>query len=174
VRGGDDRRIARAAAEVAGERVIDLLRAQRRVAALGPGGILVEREQRHHEARRAEAALGAVALDQRPLDRMRRAVRAAEVFDREQLATVQLADEANAGVDRPVADTAVAQAADRDCAGAAIALIAALLGAGPPLDQAQPVEHGHGRVDPIELAQLLAKKKSDLLAHGLTSRQLPR
>ena len=169
MRGRDDRRIARAAAEVAGERVVDPLRAQRGGAVVGLGVVLVEREQRHHEAGRAEAALRAVALDHRPLHGVRRAVRAGEVLDRQQLAAVQLADEPDAGVDRLVADAPVSEPPDRDRAGAAVALVAALLGAGPPLDQAQPVEHGQGRVDPIELPQLLAEQKSDLLAHGLAS-----
>ena len=51
-------------------------RRARRRSRRGPGACarLVEREQRHHEARRAEAALRAVAVDHRLLHRVQRAV----------------------------------------------------------------------------------------------------
>ena len=61
----DDRPVARAAAQIAGQRVADL-GARRRLARL------VQREERHDEARRAEAALRAVAVDEGLLDRMQR------------------------------------------------------------------------------------------------------
>ena len=68
--GVDDRPIAGAAAEIAGEPGVDLGAAER------AGGRLVHREQRHHEAGRAEAALRSVALDQRRLHRVQAAVAA--------------------------------------------------------------------------------------------------
>ena len=68
--GVEDRPVAGAAAQVAGELVGELLARRPRAAALV---VLVGRPQRHHEARRAEAALRAVALDHRLLHRMQRA-----------------------------------------------------------------------------------------------------
>ena len=156
----DDRLIAGTAAEVARERVVDALGAERRVAVVGLGIALVEREQRHHEARRAEAALRGVALDHRLLHDMRSAVLVLQILDREQLRAVELADEQDAGVDRLVAHATALQAADRDRAGAAVTLGAAFLGAHAALHQAQVVEHRHGRIDPLELPQLLPHQKS--------------
>ena len=75
------------------------------------------------------------------------------------------ADEQDAGVDRLVAHAAAVQAADRDRAGAAVALGAAFLGADPALHEAQIVEHRHGRIDPLELPQLLPDQKSYAPSH---------
>ncbi len=66
-RGIDDRPIAGAAAEIAGDHVVDLVARHRTI------GRLVEREDRHDETRRAEAALRSVVLDHRQLHRMERA-----------------------------------------------------------------------------------------------------
>ena len=99
----DDRAVARAAAEIAGERIVDGLAAHR------PRAVLVEREQAHHDAGRAEAALRAVMLDHRRLHRMERAV-VGEVLDGDDLGAVDLAEQEDAGVDRLVAEPAVAAA----------------------------------------------------------------
>ena len=94
--GVDDRTIAGAAAEVAGEPVLDALAVAER--AHQPAGIKL-----HHEARRAEAALRAVLVDHEFLRRMQAAVGALEVLDRGQLAAVQRRHELDARVDRAMA-----------------------------------------------------------------------
>ena len=109
--GIEDRAVAGAAAEVARQVVGELLARGPRAGIQVP---LVGRPQRHHEARRAEAALGAVALDQRLLHRVelrhrvlvvplrvdRLAALALEIFHREQRLAVQRGQELDAGVDR--------------------------------------------------------------------------
>ena len=66
-RGVDDRAVAGAAAQVAGDPVVHG-RAGDRLAAR----VVEQREQRHDEARRAEAALRAMEVDHRLLHRMQR------------------------------------------------------------------------------------------------------
>ena len=88
----DDRAIAGAAAEIAGERLVDAL-ARRRLAAV------IMREQAHHDAGRAEAALRAVQVDHRLLHGMQR-LALGEILDGEQFRAVDLAEQQDAGVDR--------------------------------------------------------------------------
>ena len=94
----DDRGVAGAAAEIAGERVVDRLLAGQRVGRAGQG------EHRHDEAGRAEAALRAVAVDHRLLHRVQPPVGALEVLDGEQLAAVEGRHELDAGVDGAVVE----------------------------------------------------------------------
>jgi hypothetical protein len=61
--------------------------------------LLVTGPQAHHEARRAEAALRAVAVHQALLHRMQRPARRGQVFHREQRLAVQRGQELDAGVD---------------------------------------------------------------------------
>ena len=91
--GVDDRPVAGAAAQVAGQRVVDGL-ARRRVRAL------VEPEQAHREARRAEAALRGMALDQRLLHRVQAPVGRGERLDGEHRLAVERRQRPDAGVDR--------------------------------------------------------------------------
>src|SRR5436190_23664029 len=79
--GLDDVDVARAAAEVALERLADLLLARRRI-------LLEQRDRRHHHPRRAVAALEAVLRVERLLHLVHRAVR--EALDRRHLAPVCL------------------------------------------------------------------------------------
>ena len=139
----DDRPIAGATAEVAGERVARAL-VGRRLA------LVIEREQAHDDAGRAEAALRAVIVDHRLLHRMQ-ALALGEVLDGQHFGAVDLAEQQDAGVDRLVAQSAVGlQPRQDDGAGAAVALIAALLrplGAG---FLAQPIEQRRARREAIE------------------------
>src|SRR5688500_1605181 len=89
-RGVDDRTIAGAAAEVAGKRVVDRFVVERVVPRM------VEAEERHDEARRAEAALARVGLDHRLLHRVE-FFAVAEVLDGDELLSVETADEEDAG-----------------------------------------------------------------------------
>src|SRR3546814_14434442 len=83
------------------------------------------------------------------------------------LAAVQRAEELDAGVHRLVAQPLPLRARHHHRAGAAVALVAALLGAGQVLDLAQVVEHRHGRVEAREPARLVVQPEADLATHGL-------
>src|SRR5581483_2137839 len=111
-----DRAIPGAAAEIAAELIGELL---------GLRDLAVEAlEHRHDEARRAEAALGAVVLDHGLLH----GVRAAEALDGHELAARDHGHERDARVDRAEARPALRVTLDEvDRAGAAVALGAALL-----------------------------------------------
>ena len=66
---------------------------------------MVSGEQAHHDTGRAEAALGSVSIDHGLLQRMQLAA-CGEIFDRDQLSAVNLAQKQNAGVERFVGDPA--------------------------------------------------------------------
>ena len=83
-------------------------------------------------------------VDHRLLHRMQLVV-AREVLDRDDLGAVGLAGEQDAGIDRLVDEALAAQPPQHHRAGAAIALGAALLGAGRALGQAQIVEQRQRR-----------------------------
>ena len=91
-----DRPIAGAATEIAGQHVVDGVAAGTAIARM------IVREQAHHDAGRAEAALRAMQARHRFLHGMQRAV-LGEVFDRDQLCAVDLAEQRDAGVNRLVA-----------------------------------------------------------------------
>jgi hypothetical protein len=101
-------------------------------------GFAVEVIDRHRddEARRAEAALAAVMVDHRALHRMQRAIGAGQPLDGAHGLAVKLRQEQDAGIERARAP----RVADHHRAGAAIALVAAFLGAGQAALLAQPVE----------------------------------
>ena len=163
----DDRTIAGAAAEVAGERIIN--DATRR--ALDG---LVQREQRHHEARRAKAALRAVAVDERLLDRMQRAVCAGQALDGDELLAVERRHELDARIDRAKADPAAVKLADDDGTGAAIAFGTAFLGSGAAQILAQKLKDRAGRVDGIERNDVAVEREANRRAAGRRLRLLPR
>ena len=139
--------------------------------------VLGQREQRHHEARRAEAALRAVLLHHRRWTGCRVAVGPAQVLHGEKLAAVELTQEGDAGIDRAVAQAlgaGRALGAHHDHgAGPAIALVAALLGADQPLGAAQPVEHRQRRVAGLDRAQLMAEEEADRVSHAASRVRTP-
>ena len=137
LRGLHDRSVAGAAAQVAGENVVDATRSRLRLAEVG-------RIQRHHEARRAEAALRAMRIDQRLLHRMQPAVGSLQMLDGRDAAALEHRQQENAGVDGAMTHLSVAQLADRHRAGAAIAFGAPFLGARQTFRLAQIVEEGRG------------------------------
>ena len=111
--------------------------------------LFVQRPQRHHEARRAEAALRAVAVDHRLLHRMQRPSRLRRSSTVKSALPSQRRHELDAGVDRLRSSTlpavaSLASSPTHDGAGAAVAFGAAFLGAGAARVLAQPVEHGAG------------------------------
>ncbi len=123
--GAEDRRIAGAAAEIAGEVVI-----------VAPVAVQMGRGHRSDEARRAKAALAAVMGDHGLLDGMHLALGAGDAFDGADGFAFELWQEKDAGIDRAGAGLV----AQDDGTGAAIAFVAALFRAFQPACVAQPVE----------------------------------
>ncbi len=141
-RGIGDRAIARAAAEIAGEDVIEGRAGQRAF------GLVIGREEAHHDARRAEAALRAVMRDHRLLDRVELPA-GREILHGQHFRAVDLAKQENAGIHRLIAHAALAQAGEHDGAGPAIAFVAAFLRAGGALLLAQPFEQREGGIEAV-------------------------
>ena len=159
--GIEDRPVAGAAAQVAGQ--ISSASCCRVGFVPLAGKALVACRQRHHEARRAEAALRAVAVDHRLLHRVQRvAAGVAHVFHREQRLAVQRGQEADAGVDALQLELAAARRlADDHRAGTAVAFGAAFLGAGAARVFAQPLQHGAGGRSVGDLDQAAAVVERD-------------
>src|SRR5438105_2110782 len=154
VRGLDDRTIAGAAAQVARQRVVD-------IAPSRPARRLVEREQRHHEAGRAKAALRAVALDHRLLHRMQSAVLAAQAFDGDKRLAVERWHELDARIDSAIAQRAVVDFRRDNGARAAIAFGAAFFRARASAIFAQVLKHGARRIHVAERDDLAVERKTD-------------
>ena len=152
-RGIDDRPVAGAAAEIAGQRVVDGL-------VLGLLAALLERIQRHHDPRRAEPALARIRLDHRFLERVEPAI-LRQPLDCDQRLAGELRHRHQAAIDRLVAHARAVRDAEHHRAGAAIALGAALLGAGESPFGPQPVEHGRRRRHAADLAGLSVEQNSD-------------
>ena len=127
----DDVGIGAAAADVAAHQLADLVGGLRLAFGDQAGG-------RADLARRAVAALEGVVVDEGLLQRMQRAVRR-QAFDGGDLRAVLHHRQREAGIDAP--------AVDQHRAGAALAVVAALLGAGEVEMVAQRVEQGRPRRD---------------------------
>ena len=125
--GCDDARVGAAAADIAAHPLADALGV---VAGLA---FAQQADGAHDLARRAVAALEAVMGDEGGLHRMQ-PVAFGEAFDRQDLGAVEADGEREAGIDPP--------AVDEHGAGAALAAVAALLGAGQVETLAQQVEQG--------------------------------
>ena len=106
---------------------------------VGLGFSSQERHQGHQEAGRAEAALQAVRLPERLLQRVELAGPRRQPLDRRQLAAVGLHGEHQAGAHR--------LAVEQDRAGAAHAVLAADVGAGQAQLVAQEVGEQQARLD---------------------------
>ncbi|MNC30261.1 hypothetical protein D3C75_785410 [compost metagenome] len=157
--GGDDRPVAGAAAQVAGQR-IDRLRA------VVSGAALLQGKQRHDETRCAEAALAAVAVGHRLLHAMQMP-RLTEILDGDQLLAVQGGHEGQAGVQAAIAQPRAVggrvRLGDHHGAGTAVARRTALLGAAAAEMAAQVFEHRQIRIERGLAAQLAVEQKLD---HG--------
>ena len=121
--------------------------------------------KRHDKARRAETALAAVMFDHRRLNRMQPAVAAAQMLDGDDVAAMARGEKADAGVDRLVMQMAVMQPAHQNRAGAAIALGAALLGAGQAQVQSQKVQKRVARAGLGQADLGIVQKKAQFAAH---------
>ena len=128
--GGDDVGIGSAAADVAAHQLLD-------VGVGGTAWFLQQRHAGHDLSRGAIAALVAVMLHERGLHRVQIAG-LAEAFDRRDLVLFMHRGKRQAGVH--------AAAVDVDRARAALAMIAALLGAGQIRALAQGIEQRRARV----------------------------
>ena len=127
----DDVVVARAAADVALEPLAHLVLARVGVLLQQVGGA-------HQHAGRAEAALQAVMLAERLLQRVQLAA-LGQALDRRHLGAVGLGREHGAGLDRI--------AVDMDHAGAALAGVAADMGAGEAEIAAQEIDQQRARLD---------------------------
>ncbi|MCY1354352.1 hypothetical protein D9M69_407270 [compost metagenome] len=144
--GVDDRAVAGAAAQVAGQGLHGL-------GLVVAVAVLLQGEQRHDEAGGAEAALGTVAIHHRLLHGMQLAL-VLEVFHGDQLLAVQRRHEGQAGVQGAVADAVAVQLADDHGAGTAIARGAAFFGTGFADMLTQVVEHRDIGIEGMLGAQL--------------------
>src|SRR5215210_560009 len=140
----EDPQIARAAAQVPGERLAQLL-------AVGTGMLAQVCVHRHEEARRAEAALERMGLVERALERVQAGV-AGEPLDGGERAAVRLDREHQAGAD--------GLAVELHGAGAADALLTAHLRAGEAGAMPDEVRQQRARLDLALVAALV-----DLHAH---------
>ena len=160
-----DRRITGAAAEITLQRLLDAVDRGFRVG--HPQSI-----ERHHDARRAEAALAAVKIHHRLLYRMQRPARRRQMLDGHHMRPMQRADKGDARVDRLVAEPIRAEPPDQHRARTAIALGAAFLGAAQPLGQPQIVEQRLGGAEIGELNLFVVEDEPEGVAR--TRHQLPR
>ncbi|MNO83021.1 hypothetical protein D3C76_743110 [compost metagenome] len=152
--GSEDRPVAGAAAEVAGQGFLSLV--QIRCVA-----VLLQGEKRHDKARCAEPALGAMAVGHGLLHAVQLAL-VLEVFDADQLLAMQGRDERQARIQAAVADMRAAvvirgQLADHHGTSAAIAAGTAFFGAGFTQVLTQVLEHCQVRIQGVLTAQLLVK-----------------
>ena len=154
----DDRTISRATAEIARQRVVHL-------GAIGRRGVMVQREQRHHEAGRAETALRRMLFHHGGLHRMRRAVGLAQMLDCQNLLAVQRGREHDTGIHRAVPHAVTDRFPQRDGAGAAIALRATFFCPTQLFDSPQVFEDGHCRADVAQFANVAAQHKARALSH---------
>ena len=162
----EDRGIAGAAAEIALQRLGDFGPARHGIAH-------VERIERHDDAGRAEAALRAMVVEHRLLDRVEAAGPAAKMLDGHDVAAVERGDEADAGRHRFIDEFALEEAPDQHGAGAAIALGAALLRAGQPKLEPQVIEKRPVRPQRAKPDDAVVEKETDVIALFSHRRQLP-
>src|SRR4051794_22180990 len=140
--GVDDLLVARAAAEVAGERLADLRVARVRI-------LRQQVVRRDDQPRRAEAALHAAGLDERALDLVQLAVGGRDALDGDDLAALGLGGEDQARADE--------LAVEVDRARAALALLAGVLRAG----QAEVLAQGREQALALPNAVGLARRAVD-------------
>src|SRR6185436_14189497 len=153
----DDQLVARAAADVAGEQVAHP-GARRGIVAVVDQAAIDDVGRAHRDPRGADAALRAAARDEGALHGVKQ-LAAREALDGGDLARVALADRDHARVD--------GLAVEPDRARAALALAAALLGAGEPQVLAQHVEQAAPR-RALDGARLAVDLERDL--HGASQR----
>ena len=110
------------------------------------GALQIQREQRHYEARCAEAALRSVAIDQRTLHRMQHPVWGLQALNGDQFLAVEGGEEADAGIDRTILDMprVGGQLTEHHRARSAVAFGTSLLGAGAAGAVAQILQHRRG------------------------------
>ena len=155
----DDGPVSGAPAEVSGERILDALHIRR-------SAFEVHREKRHDEAGRAESALGSVQVHHRVLYLMKRPVGSFQMLHCQDVTAVERQQRPYAGIDRLMANHPVAQSPHDNCARAAVAFRATLLGADPALIESQPVQQGRVRRNFTDLVKFGPEIESDTGAHS--------
>ncbi|MNV21148.1 hypothetical protein D3C71_1120760 [compost metagenome] len=150
--GFQNRPVAGAAAEVAGQRFVSL-------GMIRCIAVLLQGKQRHHETGSAEAALRAVALDHGFLHAVQFAF-VLEVFNADELFAVQRRNERQARVEAAIANVFATviiglQFANHHGARAAVTAGAAFFGAGFAHMVAQIIEHGQVRVQGVLATEFL-------------------
>ena len=159
-----DRTVAGASAEVAGEPVVHY-------GAVGIPVRVVEREQGHDEAGRAEPALGSVVVNERLLHGMEIRGARRQVVNGDHFGSVQGAKELNATVRRLVDHAPFAEAPDSNGAGAAVPFGAAFLGARGSLAETQMLEERLGGGEAIEARDQATTENAQGTAHRRTISQ---
>jgi hypothetical protein len=102
-------------------------------------------------------------LDQRPLERVQ-VTRDSYILHREQRSAVEHRHRQKAGVGRVDMGAGGRALDEDDRAGAAVALVAAFLGARAALPLSQPVKHAQGRRRVGQLANLASKPEAEAIA----------
>ena len=165
--GAHDGRVAGAAAQIPLQRPLD--RGSLRIGFAHP-----QRIERHHDARRTEAALAAVEIQHRLLHRVQRSARRREMLDGHHMGGVEPPHEGDAGGDGLVFEFPSPQPADQHGAGAAIALGAAFLGSGETPVEPEEIEQRLRRRDVAELDGLVVEEEAQTTASLDHSRPLIR
>ena len=124
--------------------------------------------QRGDDAGCAKAALGAVIVHHRLLDRAERAIGTVEIFHAHHMGGVKRADKTDAGIHRFINENSIVHAADQHGACAAIALGTAFLAAGQAAVEPEPVEQGEVRCEAREFDRLIVEQESDECSVGLS------
>src|SRR5579871_741608 len=156
---GDDGPITRAAAEVAGQRIVDPRPVDRRA-------VMEHDEEGHDESRSAESALRAVTIHHGLLHRVKLAVGARQILDSQKLFAVKRRQELDAGVDGAIDKSPALDLAKRHGASPAVPFGAPFLAARAAFPAAHIVENRDGRIVDRDLAPLLAQKETDGFGQG--------
>ena len=124
-----------------------------------------QREQRHNESRGAEAALRAVKVDQRLLNRMQAAV-TRKILDGDEVCAVSLASKHDAGVDGAIDEAIANTATEHDRAGPTIPLGAAFLGSGRAFMHTKVIQKRKVRCDATQMNDSAATHELDMATHA--------
>jgi hypothetical protein len=124
-----------------------------------------QREQRHDESRGAEAALRAMKVDQRLLNRMQAAV-TRKILDSDEVRAVGLASQHDAGVDGAIDEATANMATEHDRAGPTIPLGAAFFGSGRAFMQTKIIQKRKVRCDAAQMNDGAATQELDMATHA--------
>jgi len=123
-------------------------------------------EEGHDDAGCTESALTAVEVDHRLLDRMKPAIRGAEVLNRDKLPPVEHGKEEQAGVDGVVPEAFAVALCQDNRAGAAVPLSASLFDSPVCRERPEVMQNGCSRCQPgagaeVEIDHTSVKDEGD-------------